>query len=117
MRTGTAWVAALVIAALATVEMPHVGADHHDSDFGFLVAHDSSAHYFGSGDAARDRGADHCVACHLGRSFKPGLETTTVTAPVVEARSSRRPEESTAPTRAPVAQPPLRSPPHVTGLS
>ncbi len=113
IRARLAWVTAILVLSLSTVEMPHLGAAHHDADHDFVVVvHDGSAHQVGSSGPAGDARADHCLACHWGRAFRPGVESRGVDSPAVEARTARISEQSFVPARAPVAQPPLRSPPH-----
>src|SRR5689334_17446494 len=110
MRSTAAWVATLVVMSLTTVEMPHMVGAHHDADFDIVViAHDASAHRIADGQVPPAR-ADHCLACHWGRSFRPGGDSGAFTIPLVETAVARVSEQPTILGRAPVAQPPLRSP-------
>jgi hypothetical protein len=112
-RTGLASLVTLLVLSLSMAEMPHLSAGHHDVDFDLVVVvHDGSAHKVGNGGSPIEAGADHCLACHWGRAFRPGVESSGIDSPVVEARTARILEQSFVPARAPVAQPPLRSPPH-----
>jgi hypothetical protein len=112
IRTRIAWVTALVVLSLSTSEMPHAGAAHYDPDCDLIVvAHDSSAHRV-DGRIPFERGRpDHCLACHLGRSFRPGVESSALKAPALEASVALIPDQQFVPGRAPVAQPSLRAPP------
>lgn len=113
IRARLAWVTALLVLSLSTVEMPHLSAAHHDADFELVVVvHDGSAHQVGSRGSDADARADHCLACHWGRAFRPGVEQGGSDSPAAEARATRIPEQRFVPARAPVAQPPLRSPPN-----
>ena len=105
-------VAAIAIAAMlvagGSAIAPHQD-DCHDGPCG-IVQHDASAHRVGAPEAAS--GAPiHCLVCHWVRSFRPRTEARIVSTPVVESRVSIPVEFLTASASAPVAQPPLRSPP------
>ncbi len=112
IRRCAAWVTTLLVLSLATVEMPHAAGAHHDSDCDIVVvAHDASAHRVDAGDLAQPARPEHCLACHWGRSFRPGVESSALKAPVLEATVAVAPDPSSIPSRAPVAQPSLRAPP------
>jgi hypothetical protein len=118
LRTGLAWMVTLLVLSLATVEMPHLGAQHHDVDFDLIVVvHDGSAHHVGGGAPERDARPDHCLACHWGRAFRPGLDSRLLDSPADETRLAGAPDPVWMPRHAPVAQPPLRSPPSTSILS
>jgi len=111
IRTRAAALIALLVLSLATVELPHLQAAHHDSDYDIVVvAHDASAHQMDGGGPV-PAGPDHCVACHWGRSFRPGVEPSALKAPVAETAVAFVSDQSFAPSRAPTAQPSLRAPP------
>jgi hypothetical protein len=61
--------------------------------------------------ADADRQPIHCLACHLARSFRPRTEGRIVTAPASQTGTRVHLRVVTASHAAPVAQPPLRSPP------
>lgn len=112
IRMRPAWVVALLVLSLATVEMPHMAGAHYDPDCDIVVvAHDASAHRIdGTGHDQNGR-PEHCLACHWGRSFRPGVESSALNAPVVETTVALVTDQSFISSRAPVAQPPLRAPP------
>jgi hypothetical protein len=111
-RRRAAWIAALLVVSLSSVEMPHWGAEHHDPDFDLvLVAHDADAHHVTSDEGKESAPTGHCLACHWGRSFRPGVRADAVKAPVEPSRLALVPDQPFVPAGAPVAQPPLRSPP------
>jgi len=111
IRTGAAWVIALLVLSLTTVEMPHMGGAHHDLDLDIIVvAHDASAHHVSDGQIQSAR-SEHCLACHWGRSFRPGAEPSNLSAPLTETTVARISQQPFIPGRAPIAQPSLRSPP------
>ena len=112
VRTGVAWVVTLLVLSLSSVDLPHLSGAHHDSDFDIVVvAHDASSHRVTGDDSAQPVRPDHCLACHWGRSFKPGTEPSLLSAPVEETTLVLVSAPQLVPVRAPVAQPPLRSPP------
>ncbi len=115
IRTRAAWIVSLLVLSLSTVEMPHMAGAHYDPDCDIVVvAHDASAHRVDGRVPAEDGRPEHCLACHWGRSFRPGVESSALKAPVAEATVAFVPDQSFAPSRAPVAQPSLRAPPRVS---
>jgi len=105
-------VAALLAVTLGTVDLPHVGAAHHDSDLDLVVViHDGDAHQVGAPAQGRADRQDHCLACHFGRALRTGSETGSLASPVVDVRIARLRDESLVLGREPLALPPLRSPP------
>jgi hypothetical protein len=104
--------ATVLLVSFLSLNLPHVGDAHHDPDGAIVVfAHDASAHRV-SGNAPEDGAPpQHCVVCHLARSFLPRTEATSLPAPIAEASTRVHVEVFTAPRTALVAQPPLRSPP------
>jgi hypothetical protein len=113
------------IAALATVAlttavgssiMPHEDDCHDAACRPIAVEHDASAHRITIPDGA-DSHAPHCLACHWARSFRPRPESRILPTPAAEAGITVHVEYFTAAVSAPVAQPPLRSPPSSPALS
>lgn len=117
LRARVAWVATLLALSLATVDLPHVGAAHHDADFDLVVVvHDDTAHQVGgSVPGGVDRG-EHCLACHFGRALRTGGGTGSLVSPVVDVQITRLREDSLVLSREPLALPPLRSPPALLNL-
>jgi hypothetical protein len=112
VRTRAAWIISLLVLSLSTVEMPHMLGEHYDPDTDILViAHDASAHRVSGRVPADNARPEHCLACHWGRGFRPGAESSSLKAPVAETTVAFVPAQSFIPSRAPLAQPPLRSPP------
>jgi|SRR5688572_20422052 hypothetical protein len=108
-------VAATLLASLVSLGMslyaPHA-ADCHDVDCGtILVAHNAAAHRLTADPTAADTHPLHCLVCHWARSFRPTIEVRFLTAPAAQAGVTVHVEYCTAAVSAPVAQPPLRSPP------
>ena len=101
-----------LMATLGTsVYVPHA-ADCHDPDCDLIiVAHDASAHRLTSNSSAAETHPLHCLACHWARSFRPRTESRVLPTPDVRAGHHVHVEYFTAAVSAPVAQPPLRSPP------
>ena len=111
-------IAALAIASLIAANGAAItlhGDDCHDGPCAF-VQHDASAHRIG---ASTNEGAEpnHCLVCHWARSFRLRTEARGLTLPVAEARDLVHVEYVTAAVSAPVAQPPLRSPPTSPAVS
>lgn len=111
-RARAASIAAIVGVALTPAFgssiAPHQG-DCHDAACA-VVEHDASAHRIGAPAGA---GAEpmHCLVCHWARSFRPHTEARVLTTPASEPGITLHVEYFTAAASAPVAQPPLRSPP------
>jgi hypothetical protein len=96
-----------------SVARPHED-DCHDGAgacFASAVVHDASAHRMRAETKETESQPLHCLVCHWARSFRPRGEVTFVAAPAVQAGIWIHVEIFTAPPAAPVAQPPLRSPP------
>jgi hypothetical protein len=114
-------VAATLLVSLASLGMslyaPHA-VDCHDVDCGtILVAHDASAHRLTADPSAPETHPLHCLVCHWARSFRPRSEVRFLTAPAAQAGVVVHVEYVTAAVSAPVAQPPLRSPPSSPDLA
>ena len=87
--------------------------DCHGTDCGVTALHDAAAHQV-SADTSGPAGEPfHCLACHWARSFRPQIASRIVSAPVRERSIRIFHELVTVTATAPVAQPPLRSPPAV----
>lgn len=86
--------------------------DGHDADAGaILVWHDGSAHRLRGRPAAPGRHPEHCLVCHWVRAFRPRTEVRVVSTLTADAGIGVPVAFFTISSRAPVAQPPLRSPP------
>ena len=114
-------VAATLLVSLTSLGMslyaPH-SADCHDPDCEtVLVAHDASAHRVTAAPAAAETHPLHCLVCHWARSFRPRIEVRFLTTPAAQAGAVVHVEFFTAAVSAPVAQPPLRSPPSSPDLA
>jgi hypothetical protein len=118
-RTRASCVAALAITALAATSaatfIPHQDDDCHDGPCAF-VQHDASAHRVGAPSSLSGE-HNHCLVCHWARSFRLRTEARVPTITAAEARELVHVEYFTAAVSAPVAQPPLRSPPASPDLS
>jgi hypothetical protein len=84
--------------------------DCHEGCPAIAVEHDASAHRIASPDAT-DEHAIHCLACHWARSFRPRTESRVSIARAPEVGLNLHLEYVPAAVSAPIAQPPLRSPP------
>ena len=108
------------IAAVTMLTMAAVGGStvvpHHDDCHdaacrSVAVKHDESAHRIGSAPTTVGEHAQHCLVCHWIRAFRPRTESRVVSVEASDA-GIRIPVTIVALSgRAPVAQPPLRSPP------
>lgn len=111
-------VRASAIATAAIVAMAVVGGsavvphedDCHDAACGFRGDH-SAADRIGARASVDDGHALHCLVCHWVRAFRPNAEARIVSTPATNAATRIIVEILTFSGRAPVAQPPLRSPP------
>lgn len=86
------------------------GSECHD-ECAVVVAHDASAHQVRANATGGETHPLHCLVCHWARSFRPHTETRIISTPAVQAGDCIHVEFFTASSAAPVAQPPLRSPP------
>ena len=110
---------ASAIATAAIVAMSVVGGsaviphedDCHDAACTFRGDHDDAADRIGAKAAVDDGHPLHCLVCHWVRAFRPNAEARIVSTPARDAASRISVEVLTVSGRAPVAQPPLRSPP------
>jgi hypothetical protein len=88
VRARTSSVAAALLVSLLSLQLPHPADADHDSHASL-----------------------HCVVCHLARSFRPQADPSSLPVPVVSTGTHAHLEVFTAARPAPLAQPPLRSPP------
>ena len=91
------------IAVCAVVAMGVVG--------GSAVVHDAAAHAVRAPIAPETEHPLHCLVCHWVRAFRPRTEARVVSAPTSDAGAGMPVQFFAIFSRAPVAQPPLRSPP------
>ena len=107
------------IAAITTIWMAVVGGsavvphddDSHDTYAATAVDHDASAHRIRSAHSADEQHPLHCMVCHWMRSFRPQVEWRAATVASADAGISLPLQLFSTSAAAPVAQPPLRSPP------
>jgi hypothetical protein len=111
------------IAAVALLSLASMGGsyasvhpdDCHEGCFPALVEHDHDAHRIRAAAPMADASHPlHCLVCHWSRSFRPHTEVRFVATPVDRTGTLVHVEIVTASPAAPVAQPPLRSPPIVS---
>jgi hypothetical protein len=106
--------AATVLVSLGAMGLsllaPHP-LDCHDAECGIGVVHDASAHQIAADTTSNPGEPFHCLACHWVRSFRPQVESRIVPAPVGKGSVRIVNELAIVTATAPVAQPPLRSPP------
>ena len=112
VRARTSSVAAALLVLLLSLQLPHPADADHDSHGSLtLFAHDPSSHAVRDALPDDDAPPLHCVVCHLARSFRPQADATFLALPVVSTGTQTHLEVFTAAHPAPLAQPPLRSPP------
>jgi hypothetical protein len=111
-RVRASRIAAVAVVALAAAvsssAAPHED-DCHDAACS-VVPHDASAHRLVAPAGPGDEPI-HCLVCHWARSFRPRTEARILPTPAAEPGITVHFEYFTAAVNAPVAQPPLRSPP------
>jgi len=108
--SGIVAIAMLSMAAVGgSAVVPHAD-DCHDAAC-VAVEHNAAAHRIGATSPDADNHPLHCLVCHWVRAFRPSTEARFVSAPSTDAADNVNVEIVTVPGRAPVAQPPLRSPP------
>ena len=108
---GIATLAMLSMAAVGGLAaVPHQDDCHDGACMPIAVQHNAAAHRIGG--TSTDGGAhhtQHCLVCHWIRAFRPRTESRIVSG---QASRARIPVTLLVLSgRAPVAQPPLRSPP------
>ena len=108
-------IAIAAMVSLATVGAsavsPHEDDCHDAACRAMAVEHDAAAHSMGAPPTGADGHPLHCLVCHWARSFRPPPEARVVTTQAAEPGTCLPCEFFTASAGAPVAQPPLRSPP------
>jgi hypothetical protein len=109
---------ASTIATIAMLSMAVVGGSavvpHEDDCHDGCPAsagHNPAAHRIGGTSVDTDGHPLHCLVCHWVRAFRPRTEARVVSAPSTETAVNVYVELVSVSGRAPVAQPPLRSPP------
>jgi hypothetical protein len=110
---------AAAIATVAMLSMAVVGGsavvphedDCHDACPANGGQHDPAAHRIGGTSVDEDSHPLHCLVCHWVRAFRPRTEARVVSAESTETGVNLYVEIVSVSGRAPVAQPPLRSPP------
>lgn len=113
-RIRAARVAATTLVGLIAVGgaavAPHDDDCHDAACRAVVVEHDASAHRVGAPSLAESHPL-HCLVCHWVRAFRPPAEARFVST-LASATSVRiHIQFFVVSSRAPVAQPPLRSPP------
>jgi hypothetical protein len=108
----TAAVVLLSLAALGGLSPSTHAADCHDADcYSLTVAHDPAGHSLTREPAGDGQSAQHCILCHLARSFRPRPVTVYVAAPPLAGSANRHVSVVALPAIVPATQPPLRAPP------
>jgi hypothetical protein len=105
----TAMLSMAVVSGAAVV--PHEDDCHDAACRAIAVEHNPSAHRVGTTPVDDNNHPLHCLVCHWVRAFRPNTEARIVSAPAAPAIVNLNFEIVTISGRAPVAQPPLRSPP------
>jgi hypothetical protein len=112
-RARASSVAAVAILSMAAVGgsavVPHED-DCHDA-CAATAAHNHAAHRIGAASPDTDNHPLHCLVCHWVRAFRPPTEARFVSLPSTDTAVGVSVETIAVSGRAPVAQPPLRSPP------
>jgi len=114
-RVHASRIAVTAIIALAAVGVstfsPHEDDCHDAACRAMAVEHDAAAHRIGAPSTSTDAPPQHCLVCHLARSFRPRTEAKPLSTPAAEAGTAVHVALLRVAASAPVAQPPLRSPP------
>jgi hypothetical protein len=105
----TAMLSMAVVSGAAVV--PHEDDCHDAACRAIAAEHNPSAHRVGATPVDEDNHPLHCLVCHWIRAFRPRTEARIISLPSTDASIGIRVEIVTISGRAPVAQPPLRSPP------
>lgn len=100
-----------MVAAGGAAVAPHEDDCHDAACSAIVVEHDAAAHRIGSASQDADGHPLHCLVCHWVRAFRPRTETRLVSGPAPEAGVRIPVQYVEIASRAPAAQPPLRSPP------
>jgi hypothetical protein len=108
-------IAAAVLLSFAAVGgvVPAIhAADCHDVDCASLVvAHDPAGHAWTRAPGGDAQSSQHCILCHLTRSFRPRPNAVYHAAPPLEGSVNSHVLLVALPAIAPATQPPLRAPP------
>ena len=107
------------VAAITTLWMAVVGGsaivphddDSHDTYAAPAVDHDASAHRVRAAQTDGEHHQLHCLVCHWMRSFRPHVEWRATSIASADAGISLPLQLFSISAAAPLAQPPLRSPP------
>jgi len=114
-RVHASRIAITAIISLATVGVsavsPHEDDCHDAACRAMAVEHDADAHRIGAPPMGTDAHPLHCLVCHWVRSFRPRTEAKLLSTPAAEAGTEVHVALFRVAASAPVAQPPLRSPP------
>jgi len=107
----TAAAVLLSLAAVGGLSPSTHAADCHDADCYSVAAHDPSGHAWTRQPAGDAQSSQHCILCHLTRSFRPRPGAACHLTPPVEGSVSIHVLVVALPVLDPAAQPPLRAPP------
>jgi hypothetical protein len=108
-RLATAVALLLTMCSSAVSVVAHTAGDL-DAECVWLVAHDASAHTFTAASNATPA-ADHCLACHASRTFRPDLDGGPVARPAAEPVRLTPAKDTAIRSAATIDLPPLRAPP------
>lgn len=100
-----------IVAVSGVAVTPHEDDCHDAACSAIVVEHDAAAHRVGASSSSPDSHPLHCLVCHWVRAFRPRTEARFVSALAAETGVRLPVQFFTIAGRAPVAQPPLRSPP------
>lgn len=116
-RSRASGVAAMLLLSLAALDgsavSPHEDDCHDPGCSLAVVEHDATAHRITASSTVPGSHPLHCLVCHWTRTFRPQIATTFVASPTVLVRTYVRFDLVIVARNAQVAQPPLRSPPHL----
>lgn len=90
---------------------PHEDDCHDAACSALVIEHDAAAHRVGAPSSDSDGHPLHCLVCHWVRAFRPRTEARFVSAVATETAARIPVQYFEISSRAPAAQPPLRSPP------
>lgn len=111
--SGIATLAMLSMTAVGGLAVvPHQDDCHDNACMPIAVQHNAAAHRIdGAFSDGVDHHTQHCLVCHWIRAFRPRTESRIVSGQASRARVRIPVTLLVLSGRAPVAQPPLRSPP------
>ena len=114
----TAAAVLLSLAAVGGLSPSTHAADCHDADcYSIVAAHDPAGHAWTRQPAGDAQSSQHCILCHLTRSFRPRPGVAYHLAPPVEDSVSIHVLVVALPAIDPAAQPPLRAPPRAPAVA